>query len=210
MTRPCECGLAVRPRRLFGFPAEPVDGAPCFFTGSIALGGCGLPSTDSLADFVSAGNGEIQGGTDGKERDVREALGRSRGGYGTKACVIADGHGRAIAFALAPGQAHELPLAPGLLGCLPDVPGWIVGDKGFASDAFRTRIWDMGARPAIPAKRTDAPVACPEWIYQNRNIVERLWARLKEWRAVATRYEKTARSFLGILCLAATADWLKF
>ena len=55
---------------------------------------------------------------------MREALGRSRGGYGTKACVIADGRGRAIAFALAPGQAHELPLAPGLLGCLPDVPGW--------------------------------------------------------------------------------------
>ena len=55
--------------------------------------------------------------------------------------MIADGRGRAIAFALAPGQAHELPLAPGLLGCLPDVPGWIVGDRGFASDAFRERIW---------------------------------------------------------------------
>ena len=55
MTRPCECGL-LRPRRLFGFPAEPVGGAPCFFTGSIALGGCGLPSTDSLSGFASAGN----------------------------------------------------------------------------------------------------------------------------------------------------------
>jgi transposase len=140
---------------------------------------------------------------------VREALGRSRGGYGTKACVIADGRGRAIAFALAPGQAHELPLAPGLLGCLPDVPGWIVGDRGFASDAFRERIWNLGARPAIPPKRTDTPVACPEWIYANRHLVENLWARLKEWRAVATRYEKTARSFLGVLCLAATADRLK-
>ena len=39
--------------------------------------------------------------------------------------------------------------------------------------------------------------------------VENLWARLKEWRAVASRYEKTARSFLGVLCIAATADWLK-
>ena len=63
-----------------------------------------------------------KGGTQA-ERDEREALGRSRGGFGTKACVIADGRGRAIAFALAPGQAHELPLAPGLLNCLPDVPG---------------------------------------------------------------------------------------
>jgi transposase len=63
--------------------------------------------------------------------------------------------------------------------------------------------------PAIPPKRTDAPVACPEWIHANRHLVENLWARLKEWRAVATRYEKTAPSFLGVLCLAATADWLK-
>jgi transposase len=55
----------------------------------------------------------------------------------------------------------------------------------------------------------EAPVACPAWIYHNRNRVERLWARLKEWRAVATRYEKTARSFLGVLCLAASLDWLK-
>jgi len=39
--------------------------------------------------------------------------------------------------------------------------------------------------------------------------IERLWGRLKEWRAVATRYEKTARSFLGVLCLAATMDWLR-
>jgi transposase len=53
-------------------------------------------------------------------------------------------------------------------------------------------------------------VACPEPIYNNRNRVERLWATLKEWRAAATRYKKTARSFLGILCLAATADWLRF
>src|SRR4051812_16534244 len=49
------------------------------------------------------------------ERDTREALGRSRGGYGTKACVIADGLGRAVAFILAPGQAHELPHAIPLL-----------------------------------------------------------------------------------------------
>jgi transposase len=52
-------------------------------------------------------------------------------------------------------------------------------------------------------------VACPEWIYNNRNVVERLWARLKEWRAVATRYEKTAASSIGVLCLAATLDWIK-
>ena len=101
--------------------------------------------------------------------------------------MITDGAGRAISFALAPGQAHELPLAQDLVDCLPDIPGWVVGDKGYASHAFRQFIWDRGARPAIPAKSNEAPVACPSWIYNNRNRVERLWARLKEWCAPVTR-----------------------
>ncbi len=123
--------------------------------------------------------------------------------------MIADGSGRAIAFVLAPGQAHELPLAPALLDSLPDVPLWVVGDRGYSSHDFRERIWRRGSRPAIPPKRNEEAVACPDWAYINRNLVERLWARLKEWRAVATRYDKTASSFMGVLCLAATMDWLK-
>jgi len=123
--------------------------------------------------------------------------------------VIADGLGRAVAFILAPGQAHELPQAVPLLERLPGIPQWVVADRGFSSHAFREHIWERGARPAIPSKQNEAPVACPEWIYTNRNQVERLWARLKEWRAIATRYEKTASSFMGILCLAAALDWLK-
>jgi len=149
-----------------------------------------------------------KGGTSA-ERDAREALGRSRGGFGTKAVALADSHGRAIAFVLAPGQAHEAPLAPALLDTLPDTPLWVVGDKGFSSDAIRTQVWDMGARPAIPTKSNEAPVRCPDWIYKHRNEVERLWGRLKEWRAVATRYDKLAQSFMGVLCLAATMDWIK-
>ena len=123
--------------------------------------------------------------------------------------MIADGSGRAIAFRIAPGQAHEVPHAVPLLNRLPGVPKWVVGDRGDSSHAFRQHIWYAGARPAIPAKRNEEAVACPEWIYNNRNVVERLWARLKEWRAVATRYEKTAHSFMGVLCLAAALDWLK-
>ena len=123
--------------------------------------------------------------------------------------MIADGLGRAVAFILAPGQAHELPHAIPLLARLPGVPKWVVGDRGYASHAFRQPIWERGARPAIPSQRNEVPVACPDWIYTNRNVVERLWARLKEWRAVATRYEKTPSSFMGVLALAAALDWLK-
>ena len=123
--------------------------------------------------------------------------------------MIVDGAGRALGFARAPGQAPELPLAPDLLDILPAVPGWSVGDRGYASDAFRQRVWDLGARPAVPPKANDAPVAGPDWIYHNRNIVERYWAKIKEGRAIATRYQKTANSFMGGLCLAAALDWLK-
>jgi len=110
---------------------------------------------------------------------------------------------------LAPGQAHELPHAIPLLDRLPRVPRWVVADRGYSSHAFREHIRDLGAQPAIPTKRNEASVACPDWIYVHRNQVERLWARLKEWRAVATRYEKTASSFMGVLCLAAACDWLR-
>jgi transposase len=61
----------------------------------------------------------------------------------------------------------------------------------------------------VASQRHEAPVACPDWIYSNRNVVEQLRARLKEWRTVAIRYENTASSFMGILCLAAALDWLK-
>src|SRR5512145_134080 len=175
--------------------------------GGVQLGMAFLDGTSIRAHHKAAG--AVKGGRTSAQRDQDEGLGRSRGGYGTKACVLADASGRAIGFTLAPGQAHELPLAPLLLTLLVALPLWIVGDRGYASQAFREFIWNLGARPVIPPKRNEAPVACPPWIYVNRNRVERLWNRLKEWRAVATRYEKTACSFMGVLCMAATMDWLK-
>ncbi len=82
-------------------------------------------------------------------------------------------------------------------------------ERGYASHAFRDLVWSLGARPAIPVRRNEADVACPPWIYHTRNQVERFWARLKEWHAVATRYEKTACCFMGVLCMAAAMDWIK-
>ena len=123
--------------------------------------------------------------------------------------MIADGAGRAIAFRIAPGQAHELPHALPLLGHLPGILQWVVADRGYSSQRFRQQLREVGATPAIPSKSNEAPERCPDWIYTNRNVVERLWARLKEWRAIATRYEKTASSFTGVLCLAAALDHLR-
>ena len=74
--------------------------------------------------------------------------------------MIADG-GRAIAFRPAPGQAHELPQAVPLPEHLPGVPRWVVAERGYASHRFREHIRGLGARPAIPPQRHEAPVACP-------------------------------------------------
>jgi transposase len=86
----------------------------------------------------------------------------------------------------------------------------VAGDRGYSSHEPRERVRAGGARPAIPTERDEAAVACPAWIYSNRNLVGRPRGRPKEWRAVAARYEETAASFLGVLCLAAAAaaaDW---
>ncbi len=132
-----------------------------------------------------------------------------RGGCGTKACVIADGQGRAIAFRLAPGQAHEPPHAVPPLDQRPGIPEWAIGDRSYTSHAVRQHIRDMAVRPAIPPQRYEAPVACLDRISNNRDQVERLWTSVKEWRAIADRSEITALSFIGGLCLAATLNWLK-
>ena len=123
--------------------------------------------------------------------------------------MICDGRGLPLAFRLTPGQAHELPEAEPLLRGLPRPPRWVVADKGYSANRFRELIWDLGAKPAIPTKSNEAQVDCPSWIYNNRHLVENAWAKLKEWRAVATRYEKTAASFLGVLCLSAVVQWIK-
>jgi transposase len=94
--------------------------------------------------------------------------------------VIANGLGRAIAFPLAPSQAHELLHAVPLLDQFPSVPRWVVGDRSYTSHALRKHIWNTGALPAIPLHRREAPVTCRDGIYNNRNQVERLWARVKE------------------------------
>jgi transposase len=150
------------------------------------------------------------GGTS-RERDRREAPGRSRGGFGTKACAACDAAGRPLAFALLPGQAAELGVAPALLAAVValGVVLRVICDQAYSSAAWRALIAARGAEPVVPAHPTHkkAPPHDPV-AYRRRHKIENLWARLKEWRAVATRYDKTAASYLGELHLAAAFEWI--
>ncbi|WP_426067029.1 transposase [Gluconobacter japonicus] len=91
----------------------------------------------------------------------------------------------------------------------PNPSAYVVCDHGYASHKFREYLWNLGSRPVIPPRKNDPEVACPRWAYKQRHLVENLWIRLKEWRAVAIRYEKTAASFIHVILIAATADHIK-
>jgi transposase len=139
-----------------------------------------------------------------------EALGRSRGGLGTKIVGVCDAAGRLLDFVLVAGQAHELAPSLTLLRRLPEAPSWALADMACDAKEFRAEARAMGAIPVVPSRRNaKEPQPCPAYIYRHRNLIERCWSRLKERRAVATRYDKTAACYAAGIAIAVSLDWIK-
>ena len=87
----------------------------------------------------------------------------------------------------------------------------LIGDAGYDADRIRQELLLRGVLPVIPANPArKEPVPLDRDLYRLRNRVERLVNRLKQYRAVATRYDKTAESFLAFVHLAAVRVWLRF
>lgn len=87
----------------------------------------------------------------------------------------------------------------------------MLGDKGYDSDAIRADLKARGIRPVIPPRSNrKAAIRWNRRLYRERNRIERMFGHLKINRAIATRYDKLAESFLGMIHLAATRYWLKF
>ena len=84
------------------------------------------------------------------------------------------------------------------------------GDKGYDSDAIRRQVEGMGAMPNIPPRSNRLWKNCfSPVLYRDRNAIERMFCRLKDFRRVATRYDKLARNFLSAIALATlVAFWL--
>ena len=83
-----------------------------------------------------------------------------------------------MAFIVAPGQAHELPHATPLLDRCRVYRSGSRATVATPSHTFPQHIWERGSRAAIPSKRNETPVACPDGIYNNRNVVEMVWSQL--------------------------------
>ncbi len=88
-------------------------------------------------------------------------------------------------------------------------PRMLLADKGYDGDAVRENLLFHGILPVIPPRSNRSqPIACNFLRYRDRNRIERMFNRLKQFRRIATRYDKTAKSFLGFLHLAAAKLWL--
>lgn len=135
-----------------------------------------------------------------------QALGRSRGGFSTKIHLKTDFDGHPIAFDLTGGEKGDAPHFPILLGLGPDLdPRAAVGDKGYASRANRQAARSRGIIPVIPhkANEKDKPAFFAKALYRGRARIEQAVGKLKRFKRVALRCEKTKRNFAAIVALAA-------
>ncbi|WP_422367395.1 IS5 family transposase [Pelagibius sp.] len=143
----------------------------------------------------------------GAKGDFEHAIGRSRGGRTTKIHAITDALGRPIALSITPGQTHDLVGAAMLLERIP-TPKRLLADRAY--DAAKLRDWliERGCQPVIPPNPTRKhPQSYDKVAYRDRNRVERMFCRLKDFRRIATRYDKRADIFLAAICLAASITW---
>ena len=145
---------------------------------------------------------------DGTGGQSEQQLGRSRGGFGTKIHAAVNGLGLPVKLILTPGQAADVTQAPILLDGLPIET--VIGDKGYDSRKVVDDIKARGGEPVIPSRETNkVQRAYDRDRYKDRNLVERFWSKAKQYRRVATRYEKTARNFLGFVMVASIMVMLK-
>jgi transposase len=127
----------------------------------------------------------------------------------TKLHAVTDAEGRPIRFYMTAGQVSDYTGAAALLGGLPSAE-WLLADRGNDADWFRDALKDKGIKPCIPARKSRGkPVKHDKRRYKRRNRIEIMFGRLKDWRRVATRYDRCPKVFLSAVALAATVMfWL--
>ena len=109
---------------------------------------------------------------------------------------------------ITPGQASDKTAAPALLAGLP--PADLVADRGYDSRALLDLVAASGGRAHIPTQsRVRLQRSVPPELYRRRNLVERFFCKLKQFRRVATRFDKLAQNFLAAVALASTRLWLR-
>ena len=123
----------------------------------------------------------------------------------TKLHAVTDAKGRPLKFFMTAGQVSDYTGAAALLGSLPAAK-WMIADRGYDAGWFRDALKNKGIRPCIPGRKSRGKAVRYD---KRRNRIEIMFGRLKDWRRVATRYDRCAKTFLSAVALAATVMfWL--
>ncbi len=160
--------------------------------------------SDRLHDCESPSCGQRR-----KRGEQKQAIGISRGGRSTKIHAIVDSKGRPLNFTVTGGQVHDSQVVGDVLDT-PRPPLAVTADKAYDSEKVRQQIKDEGALPVIPSRSTATKKAyCPKRFYRRRHKIENYFCRIKDWRRIATRYDKLARNFLAAAALVGALYWIK-
>ena len=128
----------------------------------------------------------------------------------TKIHLRTNAKGDPLTFDITGGEVHETQGFAALMALHDAPPDKLLGDKGYDSDEIRNDLAKRGIEPVIPPRSNrTTPIKYDREAYKRRNLIERCVNRLKQFRRIATRYEKTARAYLSMLCIAAARLWIK-
>jgi transposase len=141
--------------------------------------------------------------------EQNQAIGVSRDGRSTKIHAIADSKVRPLNFTVTGRQVPDSQVVGDVLDT-PRPPLAITADKAHDSEKVRLQIKDEGALPVIPSRCNAAKKAyCPKRFYRRRDKIEDYFCRIKDWRRIATRYDKLARNFPAATALVGALHWIK-
>ena len=111
---------------------------------------------------------------------------------------------------LTPGNTADCTVAPDCVSLIAGIKQ-LLGDKAYDSNSFRTSLRQDGIRPVIPGRANRKKcIRHDKEAYKGRNVIERCYCRLKDFRRIATRYDRLARNFLPSICLVAAIVWWDF
>jgi transposase len=138
------------------------------------------------------------------------AIGRCVAGNSSKIHLAVEASGLPIAYEITEGQVHDSKMASAILEKLEHVE-MIVCDKGYDSESFREEIRKRDAEHCIPRKKNSV-IGNDDvdfGVYKFRHLVENMFARMKHFRSLATRYEKLKRNYNGVVAFICSIIWLK-
>ena len=159
--------------------------------------------------YIKAHRSSAGARKDDVDNDSHQHIGVSRGGRSTKIVVSVDGLGNPLSFVLAAGQVHDATVATRVLDQVDISGSTILADKAFTAYSFREYIADRDADFCIPPKSNESdPWFCDFIHYKERHVVECFFAKIKDFRRIAMRYDKLARRFAAALYLVFSLVWL--